>query len=151
MLPPFQRFLDEQRDVVYRYLVVAVGANDADDAFQDTMLAALRAYPALRDGSNLRGWVLTIARRKALDLHRRRRQVSDAEPPEVPAWDAEPRDDGLWHAVKGLPSKQRAAIVRRFVADLPYADIGRELGCSEAAARRSVFEGLRTLREVVER
>jgi RNA polymerase sigma factor (sigma-70 family) len=151
MLPPFQRFLDEQRDVVYRYLVVAVGSNDADDAFQDTMLSALRAYPGLRDASNLRGWVLTIARNKALDLHRRRRHVADVEPPETPVYDDGQPDHELWEAVGGLPAKQRAAIVRRFVADLPYADIGRELGCSEAAARRSVFEGLRNLREVVER
>ena len=151
MLPPFQRFLDEQRDVVYRYLVVAVGSNDADDAFQDTMLAALRAYPGLRDASNLRGWLLTIARNKALDLHRRRRHLADAEPPETAVHDDGRPDDELWEAVGGLPAKQRAAIVRRFVADLPYADIGRELGCSEAAARRSVFEGLRNLREVVER
>src|SRR4051794_17115718 len=107
MLPPFQRFLDEQRDVVYRYLVVAVGANDADDAFQETMLSALRAYPALRDASNLRGWVLTIARNKALDLHRRRRHLADAEPPDVATWDAVPPDRELWQAVKGLPTKQR--------------------------------------------
>src|SRR3954453_15070501 len=151
MLPPFQRFLDEQRDVVYRYLVVAVGPNDADDAFQDTMLAALRAYPTLRDASNLRGWVLTIARNKALDLHRRRRHLADAEPPEPAAWDAAPADRELWRRGREPPTKQRAAIVGRFVADLPYADIGRELGCSEEAARRSVFEGLRNLRELVER
>ena len=70
--PPFQRFLDEQRDPVWRFLVAAVGRDAADDCFQETFLAALRAYPKLRDASNLRAWVMTIADRKAIDHHRSR-------------------------------------------------------------------------------
>ena len=71
-LPPFQRFLDAHRDDVLRFLVASVGRHDADDAFQETFLSALRAYPRLRPDSNLRGWVLTIAHRKAIDVHRAR-------------------------------------------------------------------------------
>ena len=71
-LPPFQRFLDEQRDVVWRLLVSSVGSADAEDCFQETFIAALRAYPELRPDSNLRAWVLTIAQRKAIDAHRAR-------------------------------------------------------------------------------
>src|SRR6478609_7708042 len=71
-LPPFQRFLEEHRDAVWRFLVASVGAHDADDCFQETFVSALRAYPRLRPDSNLRGWVLTIAHRKALDVHRAR-------------------------------------------------------------------------------
>ena len=66
----FQRFLDEQRDVVWRFLVASVGRQDADDVFQETFLAAMNAYPRLRAGSNLQAWVLTIAHRKALDHFR---------------------------------------------------------------------------------
>ncbi|MBA3747778.1 MAG: RNA polymerase sigma factor, partial [Solirubrobacterales bacterium] len=73
-LPPFQRFLDAHRDDVLRFLVAAVGRHDADDAFQETFLSALRAYDRLRPDSNLRAWVLTIAHRKALDAHRARRR-----------------------------------------------------------------------------
>ena len=68
--PPFQRFLDEQRDPVWRFLVAAVGRDAADDCFQETFLAAMNAYPKLRDASNLRSWALTIASRKAIDHHR---------------------------------------------------------------------------------
>ena len=71
-LPPFQRLLDAYGDDVLRYLRAAVGAQEAEDAWQDTMIAALRAYPALRDDGNLRGWMFTIAHRKALDSHRAR-------------------------------------------------------------------------------
>jgi DNA-directed RNA polymerase specialized sigma24 family protein len=151
-LPPFQRLLDEHGEPVFRYLVAVAGAQDAEDCWQETFLAALRAYPGVRARSNLRGWLLTIAHNKAMDSHRARarRPVPAAV---VPDGAAAPSDVGgavpeLWAAVDGLPAKQREAVLRRYVADLPYADIAVAMGCSPEAARRSVFEGIRKLREV---
>ena len=150
-LPPFQVFFDDHRDEVFRFVVGMVGRNDADDCFQETFMSALRAYPELKDGSNLRSWVLTIARRKAIDAHRARgrRAVPSDDLPEPAAPPAEPGsgDVGLWRAVLELPSKQRAAVLLRFAADLPHRDVARVLGCSEEAARRSTHEGLKKLRE----
>ena len=149
-LPPFQAFLDAHREPVYRFLVAAVGPDEADDCFQETFMAAMRAYPRLRPASNVRAWVLTIAQRKALDSHRARgrRALPVEAVPEV-AVEAVGADDGepaLWGAVRELPPKQRAAILHRFAGDLGYIEIGRALGCSEAAARRNVHEGLTKLR-----
>jgi RNA polymerase sigma factor (sigma-70 family) len=151
-LPPFQSFLDEHREHVYRFLVASVGRQEADDCFQETLLSALRAYPDLRRNSNLRAWVLTIAHRKALDSHRsrRRRAVPVPEIADRPAGTVpeDGYDDGaLWEAVRRLPGKQRAAIVLRFANDLDHHEIGRILGCSDEAARRNVHEGLKKLRE----
>jgi RNA polymerase sigma factor (sigma-70 family) len=146
-------FLDTHREDVYRFLVYLVGPGEAEDCFQETFLSALRAYPRLRDASNLKSWVLTIAHRKALDSHRARRRRP--EPVEVvpeeasgPSLDGEAADPVLWRAVGGLPPKQRAAVVHRFVGDLPYRDIAKVMGTTEEAARRSVHEGVRKLREV---
>jgi RNA polymerase sigma factor (sigma-70 family) len=153
-LPPFQRFLDANRDAVWRFLVCAVGPVEADDCFQETFVAALRAYPRLRPDSNLRAWVLTIAHRKALDAHRgrARRAVPVAEPAAVDGR-GEPspaaRDEDLWRAVAELPERQRAAVALRYVGDLQHRDIARAIGCSEDAARRSLHEGLAKLRKVV--
>jgi RNA polymerase sigma factor (sigma-70 family) len=150
-LPPFQTLLDAHKDDVYRFLVSLVGRGEADDCFQETFLAALRAYPSLRDGSNLRSWLLTIAHRKAVDGSRRRRRVAPLEDaPEATSPAAEP-DPALWAQVGALPVKQRAAVVLRFVNDLAYREIGTILDCSEAAARRSTHEGVKRLREVIER
>jgi RNA polymerase sigma factor (sigma-70 family) len=149
-LPPFQAFLDEHREHVYRFLVSSVGRDEADDCFQETLLAALRAYPRLRNGSNLRGWVLTIAHRKALDSHRARgrRATPAAEPVERVAPHNGYDDGSLWEEVRRLPDKQRAALVLRYANDLDNRQIGRVLGCSDEAARRNVHEGLKKLREV---
>jgi RNA polymerase sigma factor (sigma-70 family) len=147
-LPPFQVFLDAHRDDVYRFLVASVGPEEADDCFQETFLSALRAYPRLEESSNLRGWILTIAHRKAIDAHRsRKRRPAPVETlPEPVSEPAATRDTSLWNAVRELPGKQRAAVLHRFVNDLAYADIGRVTGSSEEAARRNVHEGLKKLR-----
>ena len=147
--PPFQWFLDEHRDDVFRFLVAAVGTQEADDCFQETFLAAMRAYPRLRPNSNTRAWVLTIAHRKALDSHRsrKRRALPVADVPERAAANGEAEaDPELWAEVRRLPGKQRAAIALRYAGDLPHDEIGRILGCSEEAARRNVHEGLKKLR-----
>ncbi len=147
--PPFQALIDAHSADVLRFLRSAAGPAEAEDCYQETFLSALRAYPRLRDTSNLHGWLLTIAARKAIDAHRAR--TRDPQPvavvPEAGAEAAPPSDGSVWTAVRTLPSKQRAAIVFRYVSDLAYADIGSALGCSEEAARRSVFEGLKGLRE----
>ena len=158
-IPPFQTFLEEQRPVVYRFLRASVGVERADDAFQETFLAALRAYPSLEDGRNLRGWVLTIATRKAIDAGRagRRRALTVADvaavgdangqvggEPEV--FDAE---DPVWKAVSSLPPRQRAAIVHRYVLDRSYAEVAAAMASTEEAARANVHQGLRKLKEVV--
>ena len=151
-LPPFQALLDEHRDDVYRFLVASLGRDEADDCFQETFISAMRAYPRLRDASNLRSWLFTIAHRKAIAAHRARgrRAVPVEEVPEQADAGGLPLDGepGLWRAVRRLPTKQRAAVLHRYVNDLAYADIGRVMGCSEDAARRSVHEGLKKLRTV---
>jgi RNA polymerase sigma factor (sigma-70 family) len=147
--PPFQRFLDAHRDDVWRFLVAAVGRHDADDCFQETFLAALRAYPRLRPGSNGRAWVLTIAHRKALDHHRaraRRAVPTDPLPDRAGEPDPEPGDD-VWAQVRDLPRKQRAAVLLRYAGDLSHREVAAALGCSEEAARRSTHEGLKRLRQ----
>ena len=115
-------------------------------------MSALRAYPRLSHADNLRAWLYTIAHRKATDVIRRSarrptRTLDGVEPVSTPA--SELPDDGLWRTVRGLPPKQRAAIVHRFVLDLAYAEIGEQMGISEEAARQNVSAGLRRLRREV--
>jgi RNA polymerase sigma factor (sigma-70 family) len=155
-LPPFQRFLDTHRDSVYRYLVYTIGPNEADDAFQETFIAALRAYPTLESDENLKGWILRIAHNKAIDLVRvrNRQPVPVEEMPELPAPpDPAPggMDPDLWARVRALPPKQRGAVILRFVGDLSHAEIGQALDSSEEAARRNLHAGLEKLREEVAR
>jgi RNA polymerase sigma factor (sigma-70 family) len=160
-LPPFQAFLDEHLEPVGAFLRGMVGPNDAEDCLQETFLAALRAYPRA-EPRNLRAWILTIARRKAIDHHRSRARAAKPvpEPQEIIDRHGErartrspdgglgmsPRHSEIWAAVAELPPGQRAAVVLRFAVDLRYRDVGAALGTSEQAARQSVHEALSKLR-----
>jgi DNA-directed RNA polymerase specialized sigma24 family protein len=66
--------------------------------------------------------------------------------PDLGSIDGPALDDDLWVTVGRLPEKQRGAVALRYLGDLPYADIGVVLGCSEAAARQNVRAGLAALR-----
>lgn len=153
-LPPFQTLLDDHGAAVHRFLVASVGPSDADDCFQEACIAALRAYPRLEHGRNLRAWLMKIAQRKAIDAHRARarRPVPIAEPPEI-ADGGEPalpvNGQPVWARVRELPEKQRMAVFLRSAADLSYAEVAAALDCSQDAARRNVHEGLTKLREEI--
>jgi RNA polymerase sigma factor (sigma-70 family) len=149
-LPPFQVLLDRHRGDIYRFLVASVGPIDADDCFQETWLAALRAYPRLRRADNLRAWLLRIAHRKAIDSYRarnRRARPSDSLPDRAAPAQLADGEPELWAAVRRLPPKQRAAVFCRSVLGMPYRELAGLLECSQDAARRNVHQGLKTLRE----
>ena len=145
-VPPFERFYEAHRAAVFAFLAHRLGRVAAEDAFQETFLRALRAYPRLEHARNLRAWVMTIAARVALDEQRRRRVYA---PP--PDWSEVGEDDGpayqeLDELTRALPPKERAAVVLRYGYDLDYAAIGEALGSSAEAARQATSSGVRRLR-----
>lgn len=150
-LPPFQRLLDAHSGVMIGLITASVGRQDAEDCFQEAVLAALRAYPQVTDNSNLRSWLLTIAHRKAIDHHRAASRRPAPSPIPDLAAPATETDPDLWDAVAALPPAQSQAVRLRFLDDLRYRDIASSLGCSEEAARRRVHDGVANLREVVDR
>jgi RNA polymerase sigma factor (sigma-70 family) len=154
-VPSFPDFVELHRALVYRFCLAALGPGDGDDCFQETFLAAMRAYPRLRDGEALDRWVLKIATRKVLDAHRRRavRPIPAGSGEEVAGGRsdrtvrAEPDPaDPLWQAVRALPPRQRVAVVHRYVIDLPYARIAELVGGTPEAVRANVAQAMRTLR-----
>ena len=150
-LPPFERVIEMHGAAVVRFCAARVGAERAEDVFQETMLAALRAYDELRDPAAIRSWLFSIAARKAVDSHRGRARapepVADPEPPPLDDDGPVLRNDGILQLVRSLPGKQRTAVTLRYLADLSHREIAEVMQTSEDAARRNVFEGLRRLRE----
>jgi RNA polymerase sigma factor (sigma-70 family) len=148
---PFEEIVAEHGPVVMRVCRAMLPGPDADDAWAETFLAALRAYPALRPDSNVRGWLVTIAYRKAIDqiraVARTPRPTSDV--PECAARDdsSSAPDAELRAALDALPPKQRGAVIYHYLADLPYSQVGELLETSEAAARRSAADGIANLRK----
>ncbi len=150
-LPPFEHVIELHGPAVLRFCAAQAGAERAEDCFQETMLAALRAYDSVRDPAAVRSWLFSIAQRKAVDAHRARAREPEpvAEPEPAPATTdgIEVHEAGVWRLVGTLPDKQRSAVALRYLADLSHAEIGEVMETSTEAARRNVFEGLKRLRE----
>jgi len=146
-VPPFERFYVEHRDVVFGFLVRRVGRAQAEDAFQETFLRALRGWHTLRHGRFLRAWVLTIAARVVFDTAAKGQPSNSLlQGDEVPVEDGRPAYAELAYLADELPTTERAAVVLRYGYDLPYAEIGSALGSSEEAARAAASSGIRRLR-----
>jgi RNA polymerase sigma factor (sigma-70 family) len=149
-LAPFESVVAEHGAVVLRVCRAVLGLVDAEDAWSETFLAALRAYPRLRPDSDVRAWLVTIAHRKAIDGYRARRRAPlpvESLPHEPATHDVDQMPDAaLLAAVDALPDKQRQVVAYRYLADLSYAAIAEIVGGSEAAARRSAADGIATLR-----
>jgi RNA polymerase sigma factor (sigma-70 family) len=146
---PFEEVVAEHGPVVMRVCRAWLGGTDAEDAWSETFLSALRSYPQLRPESNVRGWLVTIAHHKAIDQlrARARRPAPTSAQPEIPTSDRPPLDDELRAVLDALAPKQRGAVIYHYLADLSYADVGELLDCSAAAARRSASDGIAKLRE----
>lgn len=150
--PPFETVVADHGPTVLRVCRAVVGPVDADDAWSDTFLAALGAYPALPADANLEAWLVTIAHRKAIDLTRRRarRPVPLGDLPEPATAPSGPEGDGrdLWRAVAALPTKQRQAVAYHYLGGLPFRDVATILGGTTDAARRAAHDGIRSLRVI---
>jgi RNA polymerase sigma factor (sigma-70 family) len=150
MFRPFEQVVREHGEMVLRVCRVVLGPHDAEDAWSETFLAALRAWPDLPEDANVEGWLVTIAHRKAIDTVRARRRSP------VPVGDAPDRagdlgipgagDADLWEAVRDLPEKQRQAVAYHFVAGLPYKDVASAIGGTPEAARRAASDAIQALR-----
>ena len=143
-IPPFERFYEEHRSEVLRLLRRRLGADRAEDAFQETFLRALRAYGRLDHGEHLRAWVLTIAQNVALDALRRTRPTSELV--DTGTDDPSPAYEELAELTDGLGPKERAAVVLRYGYDLSYDQIAAALGSSPDAARQAASTGVRRIR-----
>jgi RNA polymerase sigma-70 factor (ECF subfamily) len=150
---PFARLLEQCAPALLRFCVARVGPERGEDVFQETMLAALRAYGTVRDPGSVCSWPFSIAARKAIDSHRDLARtpepVADLDL-ESAHQDAYFVDEAVWVHVRRLPDKQREAVTLCFLGDLSHREIARITQTSAAAARRNVFEALRRLRADLE-
>ena len=153
-LPPFQQLVDAHWRDVSRLARALAGPIDGDDVAQQAWSQAYAAYPSLRSASNLRGWLLTITHRCAMDLFRGRARravpVEDDQvlerPASMPGPDEVGYDAQLWRLVRDLPQRQREAVALKYVGDLDHAAVARLLDTTPTMSRRLVSDALATLR-----
>jgi RNA polymerase sigma factor (sigma-70 family) len=156
MKQPFEQAVTDHAATVLRVCRTLLGPHtDADDAWAETFLAAMQAWPGLPEDANVEAWLVTIAHRKAIDITRaRRRHASTVDDlPERVSDIGVPgqHDKDIWDAVKALPPKQRQAVAYHYLGGLPFKDIAALLGGTTDAARRAAADGIKSLRSAFPR
>ncbi len=148
-LAPFSDVVATHGSTVLRTCRSMLAPSEADDAWADTFLSALQAYPDLDEDANVAGWLVTIARRRSIDIIRRRERTAvpvadgfDTAAPDPPTFP----DEELRAALSELSDRQRTSVIAHHVAGLPYAEVAELLGSTPAAARRSAADGIAKLR-----
>jgi RNA polymerase sigma factor (sigma-70 family) len=145
---PFEAVVIDHGPTVLRVCRAIVGPVDADDAWSETFMSALRAYPDLSAEANIEAWLVTIAHRKAIDITRARTRHAfpTDSVPETPSTQHHERDDDLADALARLPMKQKQAVAYHYLVGLPYSEVAAILGGSTDAARRAAADGIAALR-----
>ena len=146
---PCETVVEIHGPTVLRVCRAVVGAIDADDAWSETFLSAMRAYPSLPDDANVQAWLVTIAHRRAIDIGRARSRRAVPTDTIIDRADRNERpqtDPDLAAALALLPDKQRQSVAYHYLAGLPYAEIAAILGGTVEAARRAAADGIATLR-----
>ena len=147
--PPFETVVSRHGPTVLRVCRAVLGPVDADDAWSEAFLAAMKAYPDLPADANVEAWLVTIAHRKAIDVTRvaARRAVPSADLPDTPAVTPDEEfDTDLADALMQLPAKQKQAVAYHYLGGLPYAEVATILGGTTDAARRAAADGIAGLR-----
>lgn len=127
---------------------ILLSSQDAEDAAQSAMLAALRTLPERPAKLNLRAWLFRVAHNEAISLLRGRRRHEQLDPAalrtgeghlaEVVELRTRLRD--ILADLRSLSERQRGALVMREMCGLSYGEIAGAIGGSEASAMQTVFE-----------
>ncbi|MFC7673809.1 RNA polymerase sigma factor [Mycolicibacterium sp. GCM10028919] len=147
---PFERAMADHGPTVLRVCTAVLGPGpDAEDAYSETFLSALRSWPDLADDTNVEAWLVRVAQRKAVDVIRAR--ARHAVPSEaVPDRESTHTGDSeVWHVVAKLPERQRLAVAYHYLGGLPHAETAELTGSTPAAVRRAAADGIKALRSAL--
>lgn len=149
---PFEQAVKQHGETVLRVCRAVLGPGpDADDAWSETFLAALRSWPDLPEDTNVEAWLVRVAHRKAIDITRARARhaipTDDLPEQTSPLGNPGGKDYGVWAAVAALPERQRLAVAYHYLGGLPHAETAELIGGSTDAVRRAAADGIKSLRQ----
>ncbi|MFF8769498.1 SigE family RNA polymerase sigma factor [Kitasatospora sp. NPDC015120] len=146
---PFDEFVAARyQDLLRSAFLITGDVHDARDLLHDSLSRVYVRRGAIRDPGAAEAYVRrTMVRTHVSRWRRTRREVLTPRLPDSPAAAVDPRDEELEAALRALPPRQRTAVVLRYYADLPVAQVAEELGCSTATAKTHLARAMRTLRQ----
>lgn len=133
--------------MVHGVLLARVPRSQVDDLVQDVFLAALARLHTLRDPAAFGGWLAAIARNRALDHHRSRRDTVEISE-EIAAPESHDGEAARVLAlIRTLPEAYRETLVLRLVEGLTGPEIAERTGLTKGSVRVNLHRGYGMLRE----
>jgi RNA polymerase sigma-70 factor (ECF subfamily) len=143
----FGKLYQQYARMIHGILLASVSYTDAEDLMQDVFVRAMEQVGALRDVAAFGAWLGVIARRAALDHHRRVQPMSSL----VDAIPGGDRPDGVafevLDTIRQLPEAYREALILRLVEGMTGKEIALRTGLTEASVRVNLCRGMKMLRE----
>ena len=143
----FSRLYETFSPLVHGVLLARVPYDEVSDLVQDVFLVAFRKLGTLRDASRFGPWVAMIARNRAMDFHRRRRETEELREEAARGAGSEAEAKEALEIIKSLPEAYRETLVLRLVEGMTGPEIAEGTGLEPASVRVNLHRGMKLLRE----
>lgn len=139
---------------VQAIVLARVAPDAADDVVQDVFVQAMSKLDQLRDDAAFPAWLATLARHRAADWRRRRRDTVGLEEADEQALarddhapDARAEAHAAVEAIRAMPDTYRETLMLRFVSGLSGPEIAARTGLTPGSVRVNLHRGMTMLRE----
>ncbi len=142
----FGRLYQQYARMVHGILLARVPYAEVDDLVQDVFLVALRKIDTLRDAERFGPWLAMITRNRAMDFHRRSREMTEL--PETLTHTSTPHAEAneALTFIRELPEAYREPLILRFVEGMTGPEIAERTGLAPASVRVNIHRGMKLLR-----
>jgi len=145
----FARLYSLYAPMVHGIVLARVPWSEVDDLVQDVFLVALKKLNSLREDAAFGGWLAMIARNRAMDFHRRKRETEELSDDLASQSRSESDREAarVLEVICGLPEAYRETLVLRLVEGMTGPEIAGRTGLTPASVRVNLHRGMKLLRE----
>jgi RNA polymerase sigma-70 factor, ECF subfamily len=143
----FGQLYDLYGAMVHGILLARVPWNEVDDLVQDVFLVAFKRIHTLREAGAFGGWLAMIARNRAVDFHRRKRETEELPENLAQKHSVDPEVAEALALIRTLPEAYRETLVLRLVEGMTGPEIAERTGLTPASVRVNLHRGMKMLRE----
>lgn len=143
----FGQLYDLYAPMVHGILLARVPFDEVDDLVQDVFLLAFKRIHTLREAGAFGGWLAMIARNRAVDFHRRRRETEELPEDLARRSSVDPEAAEALRLIRTLPDAYRETLVLRLVEGMTGPEIAERTGLTPASVRVNLHRGMKMLRK----
>jgi RNA polymerase sigma-70 factor, ECF subfamily len=143
----FGELYDLYGSMVHGILLARVPWGEVDDLVQDVFLTAFRRLHTLRDCAAFGAWLAMIARNRAMDFHRRSREMTELPEDLAQTGGKEAEAAEVLALIRSLPEAYRETLVLRLVEGMTGPEIAERTNLTPASVRVNLHRGMKLLRE----